>query len=98
MGEPLKEKELRELATCQICKEKIGQKQVPILWKVRAERHGLDSHALRRQQGLGMMIGAPLAQVMGPDEDMTKVLADVTCMVCDVCMIERLPELFEKED
>ena len=94
----MKEKELRELATCKVCREKIGQKQLPILWKVKAERHGLDAGALQRQQGLGMMLGGHglLAQTMGPDENMTKVLSDQTCMICDECMIERLPELFQE--
>ena len=98
MSEPMKEKELRELSTCRVCREKIGQKALPIMWKVKAERHGLDARALQRQTGLGMMIGAPLAQVMGPDEDMTQVLAEETCMICDECMIQRLPELLEKPD
>lgn len=99
MGTPMKEKELRELATCRVCKKKIGETKLPILWKLKAERHGLDLHALQRQQGLGMMLGGHggLAMAMGADEDMTRILHDETCMVCDGCMIERMPELFEEE-
>jgi len=35
---------------------------------------------------------------MGPDEDMTKVLSSKTVMICDECMAEKIPELFESEE
>ena len=97
MSKPMKEAELRKMVECKVCNQKIGQKATPILWKVQAERHGLDGNALQRQQGLTMMMGgsAMLAQVMGADEDMTQVLHEETCMICDECIIERLPELLQ---
>ena len=98
-AKPLKEDELRELAICRCCKRKIGETPVPILWKLNAERHGLDAGALKRQQGLTDMLGghAALARVMGPNSNMTKVLHEAKCMVCDECMIERFPELLDEE-
>lgn len=100
MGTPLKEKELRELVTCRVCRKKIGETALPILWKLKAERHGLDAKALQRQTGLAMMLGGNglLAGVMGPDENMTVVLSETTCMVCDTCMVERMPELLEEDE
>ena len=71
--EPMREKELRELCTCLVCNNKIGKKQLPILWKLKAERHGLKLDSIQRQQGLTMMLGghAALASVFSVDEPMT---------------------------
>jgi len=67
---------------------------LPILWKFRLERHFLDHKALQRQQGLGLMLGGQIAAVMGPDENMTIPQSLSEGMICDVCMLERLPEIF----
>lgn len=97
MGKPLKENELRELTDCRLCREKIGKKGVPILWKIQAERHGIDAKAMQRQTGLAMLLGGNglLANAMGPNEDMTVLLTDETFMVCEECMVARLPEVFD---
>lgn len=82
----MKEKELRESATCAICGNKIGKCGQPMFWRVRIERHGIDAGAVHRATGLGMMLGGALASVMGPDEEMTKPLMDpVTLTVCEGC-------------
>jgi hypothetical protein len=82
----VKEKELRECATCAICGNKIGRSGMQMFWRVRIERHGIDEGAVQRATGLGMMLGAGLAAVMGPDEEMTKPLMDpVTRTVCEDC-------------
>lgn len=45
--------------------------------------------AVRRQTGLGMMIGAPMASIMGPDEDIaTPVMEPVKLTVCETCATE----------
>jgi len=94
--EPIHEKELRELCTCMICKEKIGRKPLPCFWKVRMERHFLDMNAVNRLQGLSMFMGsAQLASVMGPDEPLSKGMGLNVGMICDECIMERLPELLE---
>lgn len=99
-AKPLKESELRELAECHVCKKLIGHTSWPILWKIVAERHVLDLSAIHRQQGLGMLLGGHggLAMAMGPDEDMTTPFDAQTVMICDGCMIERLPELLEPDE
>jgi hypothetical protein len=84
----MKEKELRECATCAICGEKIGKSGMPMFWRVRIERHGVDLAAVQRQTGLAMMLGghAGIAAAMGPDEEMTVPLMDpVTVTICDPC-------------
>ena len=85
---PLKEMELRQLAECSGCRRKLGQTAMPlILWKVSLERHMIKQGAIHRQTGLSAMLGnSHLAQVMGPDEDMTSLLSEVgTVMVCEEC-------------
>lgn len=89
----MKESQLREHATCSLCKNKIGASGIPMFWVVSIERFGLDAGACQRQQGLGMQIGATLAKVMGPDEDLAiPVMDKLTLTVCEKCAIEsRLP-------
>lgn len=62
----------------------------------------LNLPAVRRQAGLEMMLGgnALIANVMGPDEDMTKALADpavgLVCMDCAVTL--PLAEILERTE
>lgn len=92
----MKEKELRELSTCISCSEKIGEKPIPMFWKVTTERHLLDTQAVSRQQGLTMMMGgnAELAYHMGANEEMTHKMSETkTVMICDQCVIDKIPQL-----
>lgn len=85
----MKERELRQHATCSLCNKAIGRSGLPLFWRVKIERFGLDIAALQRQQGLGMMIGGPLAMIMGPDDDLAKPMMDpVTLTVCETCAME----------
>ena len=87
----MKEKELREIATCALCGKRIGDSGLPLFWRVRIRRYGLKADAMRRQQGLGMMIGGQLAQVMGPDEDLAEKISETEITVCETCATK--PEL-----
>ena len=71
---PLKEAELRALATCAHCHKKISETGIPTFFKVTIESHILNIPAIQRQQGLGMILGGGLALHMGADEDMTVTL------------------------
>lgn len=87
----MKEKELRELSTCGLCNKKLGQTGagLGLFYKVTVERFMLDPGACSRQTGLGMMIGAQIAAVMGADEDLAKaVMTPITMMVCEDCAYE----------
>lgn len=84
----MKEKELRKHATCSFCQKPILAGGLPCFYTVRIERHGVKLDAVGRQQGLTMFLGgrADLAQVMGPDEEMTIPLMDpVNLTVCEPC-------------
>jgi hypothetical protein len=85
----VKEAELRKHSTCDLCHEKIGHTGLPLFWRVTVERFGIDMAAARRQTGLGMMIGAPLASVMGPDEDMaTPMMEAAVLTICEACAVD----------
>ena len=81
----MKEDKLREVSECDICHNQIGSAGIPLFWRVRLERHGLKADAIKRQQGLGMMIGPELAMVMGPNEDMTEKISSKEITVCENC-------------
>jgi hypothetical protein len=86
----MKEAELRKHATCDLCNQQIGHTGLPLFWRVTVERFGIDMHAVRRQTGLGMQIGAALAAVMGPDESMAQALmGPVVLTACETCAMER---------
>lgn len=91
----MKERKLREHATCSLCKQKIGHTGLPLFWIVRIERHRIDMGAVRRQTGLAMMLGnAAIAEVMGPDEDMTTpAMEPATLTVCETCAVSRSMEV-----
>jgi hypothetical protein len=83
----MREDELRKRSTCGLCGKKIGEAGTPMFYTVKVERHIVDLQAVQRQTGLAMMLGgaAPLARVMGPDEEMTKSLPSFEFTVCGGC-------------
>jgi len=85
----LKEQELREVSTCGFCKKKFGASGAPFFYRVKVERYMLDGKACQRQQGLGMMIGGGLAQVMGTNEDLANRISSIEITVCQDCALER---------
>jgi len=86
----MKEAELRQHVLCNICGHRIGESGLPLFWRVTVERFGLDMAACRRQQGLGLQLGAVLAAVMGPDEDLAKPMYEkpLVLTVCENCCTE----------
>lgn len=89
----MEEDELRKVAKCNVCGKPIGHTGLPFFWRVRLERYGLKLDAIRRQDGLTMMLGdhAALARVMGPNEDMTKTMLSVEITVCETCAMKPEP-------
>lgn len=85
----MKERELREHAICSLCRQPIGHTGMPLFWRVKIERFGIDMAAAQRQQGLGLMIGGALAMHMGPDEDLAHLIHETTLTVCETCAVER---------
>lgn len=86
----MREAELRQHATCSLCQKKILSGGLPLFWRVRIERFGVDLAAAHRKIGLEMMLGdARLAMMMGPDEEMARpVMEPVTITVCEACACE----------
>jgi hypothetical protein len=92
----MKEKELREHAICSRCKKKIGHLGMPLFWTVNITRYGIKVGAIRRQAGLEMMLGnVALAQVIGPNEEMTEVMDSADLTLCEDCAMSVL-ELLEQ--
>lgn len=88
----LKEDELRKLAICRLCGEKVFSLGFAG-YRVSIEQIVLDRAACDRQTGLAMLLGGNgvLARVMGPDEDVAKVLRSARDIaVCSGCMTHQL--------
>ena len=89
----MKEAELRRHTTCDACHGKVLASGLPLFWRVKVERFGVDMRAAQRQDGLAAFIGSTaLASVMGPDEDMAKpVMAPHVLTLCEPCAMKPLP-------
>lgn len=86
----MKRDELLQHTTCDLCNRKIGSSGLPLFWRLRVERFGIDMQAVRRQDGLGAFLGHHgIAAVMGPDEDMAKQILDATLTVCEPCAMDK---------
>ncbi len=88
----MKERELREMATCKSCGKKLGTSflenhTLPMFWKVTFERYILDDQAMKRQAGLEMMVGhVAIAQALSPNEEMANLLSGPTTVcICEHC-------------
>lgn len=83
----MNEEELRKRAVCAHCDQKIGSTGIPLFYTVTIARHGIDVAAVRAQAGLEMMLGnVRLAQVMGPNADMTHTIMEpATITICERC-------------
>jgi len=74
----------KDVEKCALCGEGIATR-VPIFFRVKVERLGLDLAAVNQRQGLDLMIGPALAEVMGPDEDLAQVMTTRSGLVCMQC-------------
>ncbi len=71
----LKEIELVRLGACAVCREPLAANDQLTFYRVAVSHLAFDARAVRRRFGLGMAIGSDaIARVMGPDEDLAKVL------------------------
>lgn len=77
----LKESDLAPCAACGKAHED------PIFYRVTVETYAMDLGAIRRQIGLGMMMGgnAAIASAFSPNEDMAKQLDKSSVMLCLDC-------------
>ena len=79
-----------EFTKCVTCDKGMGTGV--FFYRVRVEQFVLDIGAIRRQHGLEMVMGAaaPLAAMMGPDEDMARGMGEHTALICGECGINAL--------
>jgi hypothetical protein len=82
----------RDIKPCAICNKGLAHDSNFLFWRIKFDRLGLDLNAIQQQHGLELMMGSPvLANVMGPDRDIAKV---VEALVCEPCVLQRLFGLF----
>ena len=87
----MKEKELRQHATCSRCGKPVGANRQIQFFVVTVQPYVFNLGAMARQDGLAAMLGgnSALAAVMGADEDMANAVGDPERMsVCQGCAIE----------
>lgn len=87
----MKEAELRSLAICGHCGNKLGEAG-PFFAKVTIQRFGMKADAIKRAAGLEMMLGSvPLAKIMGPDEDLAQEVSDAQSLsLCGKCWVKQV--------
>lgn len=92
----MKEKELREIATCNNCGEKIGASKSPFFYRVKIKQYGLDMSALNRQSGLETFFSGnvQIAQAMSANEDLAKVLQSREVTICENCSSKDVQIIF----
>ena len=82
----------KDLTGCVICGKGVAHDQNILFYRVRIERYGLDVRAVQRAVGLELVMGgSPLAQVMGPDEDLAIRIASYDGLVCQPCALDLSP-------
>lgn len=86
----------REIKPCALCGRGVAHDGNFMLWRIRFDRLMLDHTAIRQRHGLELMLGSPvLANAMGPDRDIAKVIdGDHEALVCEPCVEQRLSGLF----
>lgn len=98
----MKEQELRKHTICTVCGNKVTSTGIPLFWTASIQRHGIKMDAVKRQAGLEMMLNGnvEIAQIMGPNEEMTEVVTDVKVTLCEYCAdpLLRLVEKVNKEN
>jgi len=76
-----------EIQKCIICGQGVMHCGLPLFYKVKIQRFGIDIKAVTRQHGLEQFMGnAMLANIMGPDEDIANPIDDeLEAFVCEEC-------------
>ena len=87
----------KDFKPCHLCGKGVMHAGQPLFLRISIDRLGIDLSAVRRAHGLEEMMGgnAFLANVMGPDEDLAKVMDEKHDMlICARCAGEPLPPYF----
>ena len=83
----MRERELRQKRLCTACGERIGHAGLLSFWTARLEHHVVNLDAIKRQDGptAAMSGHALMALIVGPNEEMTEVVATVEVVLCESC-------------
>jgi hypothetical protein len=90
-AKPFKQTDIRNCAACDRGLMHAGN-PLGMFWRLRFDRLMIDRNAVSRQHGLELMMGgaAPLAHVMGPQEDMAQpVGGPYDAMICEECVLSK---------
>ena len=86
----------QDFKKCVLCNQGMaGGGRNLTFYRVQIEHHVLDPRAIQRAHGMELMVGSPaLANIMGADEALSKVLGDdVDVLVCQTCFLDGRAEL-----
>lgn len=86
-----------EFEPCVCCGKGMMDGGSIVFYRVRVEYMLINVPAVNRQAGLEMSMGrgAPLAQIMGPNEDLAGRASDSTGLVCLECSVRHMAGLVE---
>lgn len=81
----------KDIQKCALCGLGVMHCGLPMFWRVKLQRMGIDATAVRQTAGLEMMMGSvALARAMGPDPDIAKPITDErTIIICEPCAGEQ---------
>lgn len=81
----------RDIRPCALCKQGVMHDSNMVFYRLRLEYHVVDVGAVQRAHGAEMMMGSPaLAQILGVDEDMSKVVDTGDILVCLPCAMTQM--------
>lgn len=80
-----------ELQPCALCGQGLMHNGLPLFWRIRLERFGVDRHAVNQAAGMETFFGGAvaLARVFSDPEIATPVGEVRTILVCESCAGER---------
>lgn len=87
----------KDFKPCQLCKKGVIHAGSPLFLRISVDRLGVDAKAVQRAHGLERMMGgnALLANVLGPNEDLAKVIdGNHDMLLCSECAEKPLPPYF----
>lgn len=79
----------REFTKCMCCDKGMAHNGSPVFLHIKIEYLALDARAIQRQHGLDQLVGSSaLGAIMGPDEDMAKLIGSGDRLICGACMLD----------
>lgn len=95
----------KDFKPCAGCGKGVMHTGLPLFYRVRVERMGVDRTAAQRQHGLEQFLGSvALADVMGDGAPVASPLANAPCelLLCEACAVDPnappLAALIEREE